>query len=151
MTWQGLLALGLGVLPIQAVAQEINPCDGRTVATNLVEPWQQNTHVFADGTVRVALIDTVEPAAAAFYVMVISAPLDVLDNPQCRLLGATGGLGFAALDFAAMTLADGTARRLSFDIPAQIIRDTVFVPVVMRFTLDRVSGDIDYQLGPARK
>jgi len=67
------------------------------------------------------------------------------------LLGATGGLGFAALDFAAMKLSAGPARRLSFEIPAEVIRDTIFVPVVMRFTLDQVSGDIDYTLGLDRK
>jgi len=151
MRWRALLVLGLGLLPIPSVAQEINPCDGRASATNLVEPWQQNARVFADGTVRVALIDTVEPAAAAFYVMVISAPLDVLDIPQCRLLGATDGLGFAALDFAAMKLSEDPAGGLSFEIPAEVIRDTIFVPVVMRFTLDQVSGDIDYTLGLDRK
>ena len=91
----------LGALATPAAAQEAVPCDWAARADGIVEPWEDNTATFANGAVRLALIDTVEPAAGAFHLLILSPPLGELGERQCRTLGI-GGMGFAGLDFASL-------------------------------------------------
>ena len=43
-------------------AQTAFPCDWQARADAIVEPWEENSKTFANGAVRVALLDTIEPA-----------------------------------------------------------------------------------------
>ena len=47
-----------------ASAQSVEDCDWRASAQALIEPWEDNTRTFANGDVRLAVTDTIEPAAA---------------------------------------------------------------------------------------
>ena len=60
--WYSMLACVALVSPAQA--QEAVWCDWPARADAIVEPWSQNTRTFANGDVRLALLDTIEPAAA---------------------------------------------------------------------------------------
>jgi hypothetical protein len=87
----------------------------------LVEPWEDNTRVFANGDVRLAAIDTIEPAGGAAYVLVLSPPRSELGERQCRVIGYTDQLGFAAVYFDLLTADYDPAIGLLFDVNVQIV------------------------------
>ncbi|MBK4216550.1 hypothetical protein JJJ17_11490 [Paracoccus caeni] len=96
------------------------PCDDRAYADFIAEPWDQNSRVFANGEVRVALMDFVEPAAAAYYLMILSPPYDEIGMRQCRLVGMAGDFGFGSLDFDALEAGYDPATGLTLTLPAKM-------------------------------
>jgi len=123
-------------------AQSVNPCDWQASAQALVEPWENNTRVFANGDVRLAAIDTVEPAAGADYILVLSPPRSELGERQCRVIGYTDQVGFAAVYFDMLTADYDPATGLLFDVPVQIITpDGSFTNgALMSITLNQSTG-----------
>ncbi|MFV0300328.1 MAG: hypothetical protein ACK5IP_05525 [Paracoccus sp. (in: a-proteobacteria)] len=89
-------------------AQSVNECGEWASARNLPEPWESHTATYAKGRIRLAVLDTLEPAVAAMHLMVLSPPLNELGERQCRTVSmgpavtARGWpIGFLSLDFAA--------------------------------------------------
>ena len=115
------LAIALLFLASSVNAQSVGPCGWQTSAQALVEPWEQNSAQFANGEVRLAAIDTVEPAAAAAYLLVLSPPRNELGDRQCRLVGFSDQIGFAAIYFEELTSDYDPAIGLMFDLPVRII------------------------------
>lgn len=111
----------LALLAPPLTAQSVNPCDWQASAQALVEPWEVNTRMFANGEVRLAALDTIEPAIASAYLLVLSPPRAELGERQCRVIGLTEHMGFAAIDFGALTSGYDPAIGLMFDIPVQIV------------------------------
>ncbi len=143
------LMLCLGALP--ASAQTVRPCDGwQANAQNLVEPWDETTRTFANGAVRVALLDTVEPAAGSFHLMVLSPPEDELGGRQCRLISADGEMGFAGVFFGDMTAGYDPATGLGLDLPVVLyLTETAdFQTVGMGLTINQSTGDIRAEIYP---
>ena len=143
-----LTALAL-CLAAPAMAQEIGTCDDyRSSAALLAEPWEENTRVFAEGAVRLALIDTYEPAAAAFHLVVLSPPYDELGFGQCALVSFDGGMGFAGLNVAATEADYDPATGLTFTIPATrwLMETDTYVDAVLHMTLNQATGAITAKL-----
>ncbi|MDO5528634.1 MAG: hypothetical protein Q4F71_04445 [Paracoccus sp. (in: a-proteobacteria)] len=112
----GVLA---GALALPAQAQIVRHChDDAAPAWAIGEPWEENTAVYAEGRVRLAVIDRIEPAAAAVWLLILSPPLDEVGGRQCRLVGLSEGSGFLDLDFAARTAEYDAASGLSVSMPA---------------------------------
>ncbi len=88
------------LLLMPAGAQTVSPCDWRARADVLAEPWEKNSRTFSNGAVRVALLDMIEPAAAALHLLVLSPPEGPLGERQCRIVSLEGSRGFASLDLA---------------------------------------------------
>ncbi len=109
------------ILANPVVAQSVSLCDWQASAQALVEPWEQNTRLFANGDVRLAAIDTVEPAAGAAYLLVLSPPRNELGERQCRVVGFDEQLGFAAIYFEGLVADYDPAVGLLFDVPVQIV------------------------------
>jgi hypothetical protein len=105
--------------PVPALAQSAHICDGwQSQAWNLAEPWEANTRSFANGAIRVALIDTVEPAAAAYFLLVLHPlPGDEMEARVCHLVGEGPLTGFAGMDFAALAPAYDPATGLTLTLP----------------------------------
>lgn len=139
--WLGLLA------GWPAMAQEAVPCDWPARADSIVEPWEANTRTFANGKVRLALLDTAEPAAAAFHILVLSPPYDELGLRQCRTVGLNG-MGFAGADFSSLEAEYDPAVGLIFTMGVQLYGEADFVPRTLRFTLNQATGAIGAQLMP---
>jgi hypothetical protein len=140
-----MAALLAAFLPGAALAQDIGACDDyRTSVAMLAEPWEENTRIFADGTVRLALIDTFEPAAAAFHLVILSPPYDELGFGQCARVSGAEGSGFAGLDVAATEAEYDAAQGLTFTIPATrwIMEKDEYVPAVLTVTLNQATGAI---------
>lgn len=103
-----------------ASAQHAAPCDWHADARGIVEPWEDHIRSFANGAVRVALIDTVEPAAGALHLLVLTPPYTAgMGERHCWVVGWDQGIGFVSLDFAGMVPGYDPARGLSLVLPAR--------------------------------
>ncbi len=144
MRWPALI-LSLAAAP--ALAQDVQPCDWQTGARNIPEPWQAHTRTFSNGQTRLAVLDTVEPAAGAMWLMILSPPRDVLGSRQCRVVGIDG-MGFPLIDFAALDAAYDPARGLIFSVPVTRYdpASARFDPYSLRLVLNQATGAIDTTL-----
>jgi hypothetical protein len=113
-----LMALLTGIHAAQA--QAVSDCDWQSSAWNLVEPWEENTRTFSNGAVRLAVLDTIEPAAGAMHLLILSPPYGELGDRQCKVLSWGEGLGFAGLYFNDLKAGYDPTRGLLFEIPVQI-------------------------------
>lgn len=83
--------------------------------------WSQPSPTFAEGAVRLVALDTEEPAAAAFHVMVLM-PGDAEFGQLCYLVSNDlEGSGFAALDLARAVTSYSPATGLSVTMPVGVI------------------------------
>lgn len=137
------IALGLGA---PAAAQTAIDCTGwQAAARNIPEPWEAHTRTFANGDIRVALLDTIEPAAGAFYLMVLAPPYDELGSRNCAIIAATGGsMGFAGLSFDRIGASYDPARGLTLRLPASLYAPATggFDPVILAVTINQRAGTI---------
>jgi len=134
--------------PLPALAQQVIPCDWQASAQNIVEPWEAYSRTFANGAVRLALLDTVEPAAGALHLLLLSPPEDELGGRQCRVVTYDGGIGFANVDFDVMTAGYDPARGLILALPVSIF-DTatgLFADRELGLVLNQASGEIIAEL-----
>ena len=91
----GLLVSTAGMAGAQSVAD----CDWQASAAAIAEPWEENTATFANGRVRIAALDTIEPATGFAWLLILSPPFDELGARQCKVVGAADGIGFAGIFF----------------------------------------------------
>ncbi|MFN0262344.1 hypothetical protein ACKTEK_00550 [Tepidamorphus sp. 3E244] len=139
----GLATLAAATLyPFAGQAQSVNDCDWVASARNLVEPWGDYTRTFSNGEVRIALLDTVEPAAGALHSLVLSPPRSELGDRQCRVISYAPGIGFPGLDFGQLDASYDPATGLTFTVPGSIFENDVQVPRIIVFTLNQATGEI---------
>lgn len=144
------LALSSGALVSPSLAQSVGDCDWRASTHALVEPWDapQNTRTFANGNVRLAITDTIEPAAAALHLVILSPPYEELGGRQCRVVSADGNLGFSGLTLEAMISDYDPAIGLSFAMQAGAYDEKFgdILPMTLRVTLNQATGEIQAEL-----
>jgi hypothetical protein len=141
-----ILAAALAALAGTASAQSVQPCDWVARADAIVEPWEQNTRTFSNGRTRLALLDTIEPAAGAFHILILSPPEDELGGRQCRTLGMHEGVGFSGADFASLTASYDPSVGLIFEMDVGYFDGSDFRPARLRFTLNQATGQIGARL-----
>ncbi|MEM9437857.1 MAG: hypothetical protein AAGA15_12520 [Pseudomonadota bacterium] len=95
----------LSLLGSAAAAQHVGDCSQFAAAEALVEPWEENSATFANGEVRLAVLDTIEPAAEAYHLLVLSPPYDEVGARQCRVISLGQGIGFAFVEMASLEAA----------------------------------------------
>jgi len=127
-----------------AFGQAAFPCEWQARADNIVEPWEENSATFANGAVRIALMDTVEPAAAAFYLMILHPPFDELGLRTCTMVGLDKGLGYAAMYFEKLEASYDPARGLTFVVPAMIYlpEQSFQNSARLQVTVNQATGDV---------
>ncbi len=113
------LTLSLGA-PLAATAQDIFPCDARAELWTIPEPWDENTRSFANGEVRLVLIDTIEPAAIPYYLGILHPPRDTLGGRRCTMIGFGEGIGYQVLYFKGLQAGYDPARGVLFSIPGRL-------------------------------
>jgi len=108
-----LFILLLVVSTLSAQAEIVRDCEGEITINLLAEPWEDNSKTFANGSVRIAVLDYWDPANAAFYLAVMYTPNDYIEaeGRACKVISA-GGIG----DGYNMVTLDGL--KASYD-PAQ--------------------------------
>lgn len=145
-----LVVLPLTLLPLAAAAQGlpvpvVAPCPDWARADAIREPWEDSIAAYAEGAVRLAVLDMLEPAAGAVHLLVISPPRDEVGGRQCRVIsGGEGGVGFFDIDLAGRRAAYDPAAGLTVTIPMQTFDPETGggEPAVMRVTIDQNSGRI---------
>ncbi len=145
--------LAAAAIPSFSAAQSVTDCDQRARPDAIVEPWSANSRSFSNGAVRVALLDSIEPASGAFDLLVLSPPRDQMGARQCRLVSLDGALGFAALDFAAMRASYNPARGLTLRLTGKAFSpaDGVTRPIRLSVTINQATGKVSAKVRPAGK
>ncbi len=139
-----LLAPVLAFCANTAAAQVAMPCDWQAHADAIVEPWEENTRTFSNGAVRVALLDVIEPAAAASYLLVLHPPFDETGSRTCTVVGLDDGLGYGGVIFEELEGAYDPAKGLTLTFPAfiylpeQSFQNSALVSV----TINQATGDV---------
>lgn len=133
--------------PLLAQTVTLSECDWQSSAQNLPEPWEAHTRSFANGNVRLALLDTIEPAVGWAWLMVLSPPEQDWGGRQCRLLGLESA-GFAGMDFSSLTAEYDPAIGLMFSVNVQWYDFALGQarPASLWFSLNQSTGEINAQL-----
>lgn len=113
-----LTAATLAAFIAPASAQTVENCDWRASLHAMAEPWEASTRTFANGNVRLAITDVIEPAAGAFHLVILSPPYDELGGRQCQVVSANGSIGFSGLTLDDMTSDYDPAIGLTFTLQA---------------------------------
>lgn len=139
----GTLA-ALAALSAPASAQSVEDCDWRASLHAMAEPWEDNTRTFANGNVRLAVTDTIEPAAGAFHLVILSPPYDELGGRQCMVVSADGTIGFTSLTLDDMTSDYNPAIGLTFTLEAGGYNPETggTIPQALTVTLNQATGEI---------
>ncbi len=112
---RGWIALGL-LMASPLAAQEVVDCGFAARADAIYEPWEEFSRTYANGEVRVALLDTIEPAAGSFHVLVLSPPYDEVGGRQCKTIGLENNIGFSGIGFEEIQADYDPALGLTFHI-----------------------------------
>ena len=141
---KALAALAFCFASGAALAQEVGECDWRAAAAAIAEPWEENTRTFANGTVRLALLDTIEPANGSFHLLILSPPLGETGERQCRVISREGGEGWAGLMFAQLEAGYDPERGLIFSLPGMIYlpEKTFSNSTLLTVVLNQSTGEI---------
>ncbi|MEO8529729.1 MAG: hypothetical protein ABI459_00760 [Deltaproteobacteria bacterium] len=139
------LALILSILASPALAQSVEDCDWRAEAANVAEPWEQNSRTFANGDVRLAVIDVGEPAAGGYYLLVLSPPFGETGERQCRIVNSADSIGFAGLQISQIKADYDPKAGLIIRLPIASYEPdigSVYDGRILRLTLNQATGDI---------
>lgn len=132
-------------LAAPASAQVALPCDWQARADAIVEPWEDNTATFAQGAIRVAVLDVLEPAASSAYLLVIHPPYDEIGARTCSVIAQDENLGYAGFNFEDLTAGYDPATGLTLKVPAiiympeQSFQSTTLVSI----TINQATGRVD--------
>ena len=148
---KNILIFVVAVLASAASAQQVQPCfDGaripyRSSAEAIAEPWEANTRSFADGQVRIAVMDTGEPAYGAYYLMVMYWAGGEGDLRTCELV-SQGELGFVGMALNGMEASYKAGLGLVLKVPTTFynpVQDEFeegFVEVIVDRTANQVTA-----------
>lgn len=125
-------------------AQEVRDCDEMAAVEAVPEPWADHTQTFAGGQVRLAVIDTLEPAAAAVQLVILSPPFDELGVRQCKMVGSEGGLGFGGMTLDGIESSYDPETGLTWGVPVRVYDESAggFFDTYLWVTLNQSTGAI---------
>ncbi len=138
------LAFAFSIAASSASAQAALPCDWQASAAAIVEPWEENTRVFSNGNVRVALLDSIEPAVASFYLLVLHPPFNEVGGRSCTVIGLDSGLGYSGIFFQDLEASYDPARGLTLTFPAIIYlpEQSFQNSTLVSATINQSTGDV---------
>ena len=140
-----LCALTL-LIAAPANAQAVLDCGGwQASARNIPEPWDRHTRTFANGEVRVTLLDTIEPAAGAFYLMIIAPPYDELGSRTCAIIaGEAGGMGLGGIFYDQLGASYDPGIGLTVRVPVSLFAPSTggFDPAILAVVINQATGVI---------
>ena len=115
------LALCLAALPLAGGAQVVTDCDWVANPANIAEPWDLHSRTYANGAIRIALLDTGgEPVCCSAHLLILSPSGSGQHEPAyraCHVYSAQPGMGFYGFDIARTTASYDPARGLSLSVP----------------------------------
>ncbi|MDJ0639132.1 MAG: hypothetical protein QNJ20_09875 [Paracoccaceae bacterium] len=119
-------------------------CGEEAGAANILQPWEAHSRTFANGRVRIAILDTSEPAAAAFYLLVLSPPRDDFGQPSCQTIGFAPGMGYAEMSLTGLKATYDAGTGLMLDVASAVHNPETSLdePGVLSITLNLATGEI---------
>lgn len=142
----GISALALALLPAHiAWAQQVAPCDWKSSVQNIAEPWFDNIRSFANGDVRVIVMDVAEPAAGALHLLILSPPRDDFGFMTCQMVSTTADVGFSTIDFSGLASTYDPAEGLILTIPVTAYTGQGaygFSPLTLRVSINQATGTV---------
>lgn len=100
---------------------ELRRCGGPAQVGAIVEPWSKGTRTFAQGAIRLVLLDTAEPACCAVHLAILAPdPQDEMGLRQCLTLSDGGEwTGFQSIDLQGVQSSYDAGRGLLLRIPVE--------------------------------
>ena len=138
------LAALVALAPAAAGAQALHDCSHwATSAASVAEPWAEASRRFANGDIRLILLDTAEPACCSWFVLV-QVPDPGTGYWGCAVLAATAeGLGFRGIDLQAARGAYDPRTGLDIAIPVTLhVTDLVTRPATATIRINRATGEV---------
>lgn len=119
--------------------------DWRASAQYIAEPWNEMTASFGNGATRIAVVDTVEPAQAAYNLLILSPPFGQTGERQCRLL-----TGFSGLSLEGMEAGYDPSIGIYLTLTSHLFLDDMqeFASAQLDVRINQETGDIDYFIAP---
>lgn len=117
----------LAIAASSASAQVISECDARASAGNLVEPWSEHTRSYAEGAIRLALLeDATAPECCMRYLLILAPAGDEafgMQGRQCLVVAPGDDRGFRDLDIGAVAARYNPHLGLELSVPIWLHRD----------------------------
>lgn len=135
----------LALMPLPAAAVTVTACTDLANVWAVAEPWEANTKLFANGEIRLVVLDTVEPAAAAFHLVILHPPRDELGLPVCSMVSAAEGYGFGGMDLGPAEAGYDPARGLTVTLPIRAYDpdSADFLDRTLSVTINQASGQVE--------
>ena len=109
------------LLVTTAHAQTLNECNWLASASNIWEPWEDNTKTYANGAIRIAKVGVDEPTCCAANLLILSPgepdPTGWFRN--CTILSGPNGFGFNDIDLGKITASYDAAKGLLLSVPVE--------------------------------
>lgn len=135
-----------------AYGQVVNDCYSEGAENYLTdirvipEPWEINTRTFANGDVRLVLLDTWDPANYAVHLMItyVDPDLHESEGRACVIISDRGGRGFQNMSLLDMAAGYDPATGLSFSIETEryISEDEPVDHGVLNVNLNRATEQV---------
>ena len=151
------LLIAAALLPVApAMAQVVTDCaDAGFIASpaNIHEPWAEHSRSFANGAIRIAMLDTGgEPACCSSHLLVLS-PAGGPDDPMyraCRVISGADGMGFYWVDIPGTSASYDPARGLLLSVPVshwlgEGTDDSVSVVERMEVRINQARGTVEVE------
>ena len=129
-------------------AQSVSDCNAaQTDFDAIPEPWSEHTKSFANGQVRLAVLDMIEPAAGAYHILVLSPPQQEFGARLCQIISNQDMIGFTRIDFAALASVYDSEMGLTFGLPVQKMKAGGGIyDDFLAFSVDQSTGSITQRL-----
>jgi len=123
----------------------LSDCAWQASAQYLAEPWGVNTATFGNGATRIAVIDTTEPTAGSYGLVILSPPYNDFGERQCMQL-----FGFSALSLDGMTSAYDPSIGIQMSLTGQVYleEEAEFASAQVDIIIDQATGAIDHFITP---
>ncbi len=136
----------IAALPAAAApAVTVDACDDfRSNVANVAEPLEKNTRTFANGDIRLVVMDAIEPAAGAIHLVVLHPPYDEVGGRQCHVVSLARGVGFSDIDLGRAKAGYDPAKGLSLTLPVRhyVEESGDFAGARLSVTVNQASGAV---------
>jgi hypothetical protein len=133
-------------------AQYMLGCNDSWLASPIfiAEPWEQNTRTWANGAIRLAVLDTMgEPACCSVHLLVISPNLrsEMPGHVECGVISAhEGELGWSDIDLHGARSSYDAVRGLLISVPVRTYVDGIdFRPGTLRVRINQQIGAVSFE------
>ncbi len=139
-------AMAMGLAGSVAQAQVITDCSRVADPAHIMEPWSRFSRTFANGNIRITLLDTFgEPTCCAAHLLILapSGSPEWPEHRQCHVASDSEGRGFSEIEFDRIEASYDPRLGLLVEVPwHRYVDGRVTQPGVMRIRINQATGDV---------